>query len=187
MHIFGIHSRWSQVGVLDSQIAFFCIKATLTIRLKEGRFFNQLQDTWHVGMGGTTMRRYNGCGDNLSVLSPHAGPPCIAIVFLQKESSSAVSQMLDSKFLFCSLLSSFLVRAKNDVPLFNLPLWLSGLDTHQSWKHLGFNPRSSLEFFISFFFFFFFSVTYFILVLKRKIRNRRIEQERKKERRAIYE
>jgi hypothetical protein len=32
-------------------------------------------------MGETTMRQYNGCSDNLSFLSPHAGPPCIAAFF----------------------------------------------------------------------------------------------------------
>jgi hypothetical protein len=31
----------------------------------------------HVGMDETLMRRYNGCGDNLSILSPHAGPPAV--------------------------------------------------------------------------------------------------------------
>jgi hypothetical protein len=104
---------------------------------------------------------------------PHVSPHSC---FLQKQSSSAVSQMMDSKLLFCSLLSSFLLRTKNGVPLFNLPMWLSGLDSHQSQEHPGCNSRCSLNFFYGFFF----SVTYFILVLKRKTRSRRIEQERKK-------
>ncbi len=102
----------------------------------------------------TTMRRYNGCGDKLPVLSPNAGPPYIAaFLFFFEKSSSAVSKKLDKKVLFCCLISSFLLRAKNDVPLFNLPLWLSGLDTHQSLENPGFNPSIGLDFFKFFFLF----------------------------------
>ncbi len=57
----------------------------------------------HVGLGETTMRQYNECGDNLSVLSPHAGPPCIAafLFFFEKRAAQLVLQMLDLlKLLF---------------------------------------------------------------------------------------
>jgi hypothetical protein len=39
------------------------------------------------GYGETTIRRYNGCGDILSILLRHAGPPCIAafLFFLKKK------------------------------------------------------------------------------------------------------
>jgi hypothetical protein len=104
------------------------------------------------------------------------GPPVTPHACFSSEREQ-LSCLTNAGFTVIVLLpfSSFLLRAKNDVPSFNLPLWLSGLDTHQSREHPWFNPRRSLEFFYNFF-----CVTYFILVLKRKTRNRRIEQERKK-------
>jgi fermentation-respiration switch protein FrsA (DUF1100 family) len=54
------------------------------------------------------------CGDImnpaiLSILSPQAGPACIAasLFFLKKESSSAVSQMLDPNYFFAPFSRSF--------------------------------------------------------------------------------
>ncbi len=57
---------------------------------------------------------------------------------------------------------SFLLRARNNMSLYNLPLWRSGLDAHLSWEHPGFNPSSSLVFF--YLFLEFYRVTYVILV-----------------------
>jgi hypothetical protein len=43
-----------------------------------------------------------------------------------------------------------------------VPLWLSGLDTHLSREHPGFDPSSRLDFFVLFL-----SVTYVIFVFKK--------------------
>ncbi len=120
---------------------------------------------YHVSMGETTVRRYNGCGDILSILSPYAGPhvsPHSCFYSITEQ----LSCLTNDGFKVFVLLPSLVIFVKTQkwVPLFNLPLWLSGLDTHQSQEHPGFNQVS---------------VTYWILVLKRKSRNRRIEQERK--------
>ncbi len=77
----------------------------------------------HLGMGETTMRRYDGCGDIVSVLLPHAGLPCIAaFLFYFREQLSCLTK---GRFKVIVLLpSSFLLRVKNDVPL---STWRCGL------------------------------------------------------------
>jgi hypothetical protein len=66
----------------------------------------------HVRMDETLMRRYNGCGDNLFILSPHAGPPCIAasLSFFNK---AAAQLSLKAGFEVFAVLPSFLIFVKS--------------------------------------------------------------------------
>ncbi len=102
-----------------------------------------------------------GCGDIMDAAiiypfyclrpGPSASPhSCFSL----KKEQLGFPQMFDSKFLFCYLILSFLLTAKNDMTLFNLPVWRSGLDLHQSWKNRRFNPSRSPDFFLFLFFFF---------------------------------